>query len=156
MATAVKYRGMEYTDGGGGVYTKYYLSEIDRKSSSCGSLVFFSPPTPFSLSCDRYDNNRNPSLQTTPPTPPHKHNAPCRVPPSSVSILCVSECVVFANSSPGWFCFVLFSKGKGNGHFPPDRKKTKVFTTNVTFLILPISSLKIMPVLSENLRRCNQ
>lgn len=31
----------------------YYLSEIDRKSSSCGSLVF-------SFSYYRYDNSRNP------------------------------------------------------------------------------------------------
>lgn len=37
----------------GGSRGKYYLSEIDRKSSSCGPLVF-------SFSCYRYDNSRNP------------------------------------------------------------------------------------------------
>jgi len=39
----------------------YYLSEIDRKSSSCGSLVF-------SFSYYRYDNSRNPLLPTRLPS----------------------------------------------------------------------------------------
>jgi len=39
----------------------YYLSEIDRKSSSCGSLVF-------SFSYYRYDNSRNPLLATRSPS----------------------------------------------------------------------------------------